>query len=188
MKTLRYLLAIFVPVFVMAYWIHDLEQSVFSGKMIHVPVQGYDPRDLLAGHYLQYRLNLGELDPCSVASSDGVCVCFSESSDSSQLSEATWAGACQVRPDDCSAWLKGSCQGVGFSAGVERFYFPEGLSDKLLTIPEGASVMISTNFSGKGIVADFLVAGEPLSEYVRKAREADLAGGQEQKTDSGTAQ
>jgi len=167
MKSLRFALAVFGPLLVIAVWVARIELVVQGGALMHLRVTGYDPRDLLAGHYLQYRFQFDEIDPCTDSREGERCVCAGESNSSLTISAVTWGGVCAEAPQGCGALLRGRCENGRFVAGVERFYFAESMSEHLLTIPEGASVMIKTDARGHGVVIDFLVEGQPLSEYVR---------------------
>ena len=171
MKTARFALAVIIPLAVMVGWVLRLQLVVSSGAMIHVGVTGYDPRDLLAGHYLQYQLDLGEQSPCGVGAGGEQCVCFTESNSSLTRSQIVWSGACAAAPRECRGLLKGRCEHSRFVAGVERFYFAEGMSDMLRFIPTGASVMLKTDSDGQAVVVDLMVEGEPLAVYVERARE-----------------
>ncbi len=175
MRSLRFALAVFGPILVVALWVARIEQVVQEGALMHLPVTGYDPRDLLAGHYLQYRLLLGDIEPCGEIRDSERCVCATESNSSLSLSEVSWGGACAQAPRRCGVLLRGRCESGRFTAGVERFYFAESMSAHLLTIPDQASVMIKADAEGHGVVVDFLVAGEPLAEYVRNLPPTDAS-------------
>ena len=62
-KKLR-LLAISIPIVAIAAWIASYAFVAHSGETVRLRIQGYDPRDLLAGHYLRYTVNFGNPVEC----------------------------------------------------------------------------------------------------------------------------
>lgn len=56
------LLILLVPVICLFLWGCFLEYDKNSGRKILVSVKGYDPRDLLAGHYIQYVIDWDKTD------------------------------------------------------------------------------------------------------------------------------
>ena len=59
-KTLFFILLL--PVICLFVWNCFLWYTKDSGVEIKVPVMGYDPRDLLSGHYIRYRIDWDEAD------------------------------------------------------------------------------------------------------------------------------
>jgi uncharacterized membrane-anchored protein len=66
-----------VPVVVIALLMVRAEYKAGQGQMYRVSVEGYDPRDLVHGHYLAIRYNLTPLgltlDGMSSGNGDSVC-------------------------------------------------------------------------------------------------------------------
>ena len=46
-----------LPTLFFGIWVVQLSVQVENARMITVPLRGYDPRDLLAGHYIQYDID-----------------------------------------------------------------------------------------------------------------------------------
>ena len=175
MRDLRLAAALLIPILAIGAWITRLNEVVQNGKLIHVAIRGYDPRDLLAGHYMQYQLDLGEIQPCTEARDELACVCFTESRDSTQLSTPLWGGKCSHLPADCPVSLSGHCQGFGrFVSGIERFYVPESLAPDVQILPTGASVMARIDRNQR-VVVDLLIDGMPLDIYVEASRKAQAS-------------
>ena len=57
MKKYLILFILFIPFFFFVGWICLLSTQVAEGKIVEVPITGYDPRDLLRGHYLRYQID-----------------------------------------------------------------------------------------------------------------------------------
>jgi uncharacterized membrane-anchored protein len=69
-----------LPVLVIAFAIASAALSGRNAQTYLFAIEGYDPRDLLRGHYLQYRLSveLTEREPCGDAD---CCLCLTGSPD-----------------------------------------------------------------------------------------------------------
>src|ERR1044071_512967 len=66
-----------------------------SGAVFHVAIAGYDPRDLLQGHYLRYRLQWPGEGTCD---NDTCCLCL-------RISDAPTKVECGVADAACDAQL-----------------------------------------------------------------------------------
>ncbi len=53
-----------LPLICLIAWSSYLVFSVSNGKEVKVAITGYDPRDLLSGHYISYQINWDKTD-CS---------------------------------------------------------------------------------------------------------------------------
>jgi hypothetical protein len=78
------MLAVLVPVLGLAVLVGRAEHSQRNGPVWTIPIEGYDPRDLLHGQYLQYRYRLRwqGTDTCGVMAhgghepAPGCCLCL----------------------------------------------------------------------------------------------------------------
>ncbi len=168
-----------LPFFVLSLWVYRLLHTVTHGDSIVLKVAAYDPRDLLAGHYLQYTINFApdgftptedtSFRPCDVKSeAPERCICLKRGSGMEPAS-VQWMGACaEELLANCKTYLKGQCDNSRFETGLERFYFPDEYSTKLQRAPEGSTILVKLDGNGGGLVTDFFVNGVPLLEYVRK--------------------
>ena len=55
-------LALALPIVILAVWILGLEYRSNAASRVMVTVEGYDPRSLISGHYLQLRVNWEDTD------------------------------------------------------------------------------------------------------------------------------
>ena len=76
-----------VPLICLMCWTGVLFMDRQSGQEVRVSIQGYDPRDLLSGHYIQYQINWDKTD-CSQFE-DGVCP------QDEFCMQATWGRQCR---------------------------------------------------------------------------------------------
>ena len=162
------LLAVAFPLAVMGAWLARLDWHERSGTPVQLAVTGFDPRDLLAGHYLTYTVGYGALSICpseEIAPTE-TCVCLAENSET-RIHEATWAGGCNERPSTCGPFIKGTCRYGRFSANIERFYFPEAFQSTLAVIPEKSTITVILRPTGEGLVTGFAVDGVQLLDYAK---------------------
>ena len=61
----------FIPLLMLATWAEWLYMQRATGVDVKVAVTGYDPRDLLSGHYIQYTIDWERTDCSQFA--NGVC-------------------------------------------------------------------------------------------------------------------
>ena len=48
---------LFIPVFILLGWVFVIQFDISSGVKMDLPIRGYDPRDILAGHYLSVEVD-----------------------------------------------------------------------------------------------------------------------------------
>lgn len=75
LKKYGYIGLVFLPVLILLMWVATIEVQRGQGREVVVRLQGYDPRDLLSGHYISYRLDWDKTD-CSQFENK-VCPIFS---------------------------------------------------------------------------------------------------------------
>lgn len=71
LKKYGYAGLVFLPVMIMLAWVATIENERYQGREVVVRLRGYDPRDLLSGHYISYRINWDETDCAQFE--NGVC-------------------------------------------------------------------------------------------------------------------
>lgn len=169
-----FIAAAILPILGLLTSVAEHEFRLRQGKEFILKIKGYDPRDLLSGHYLTYQvdyeaegqencssLSAADLLLGTVPSGPEMCVCFAKQGTREFLScdAETLAG--------CEAVLRGECQSRRFTAGIERFYIPEGKSlvlDHLVRAARG-EIVVSIPASGRAIVKDLLIDGKSWREY-----------------------
>lgn len=62
MKTKILAISFALPFICLLVWTLDLAWQRSHGQEVTVAVMGYDPRDLLSGHYIQYQIDWGRTD------------------------------------------------------------------------------------------------------------------------------
>jgi uncharacterized membrane-anchored protein len=122
-----------------------------TGVEVILPISGYDPRDLLSGHYLIYRIEYGVEGICSGLTGQGTTgyVCLDPKMFSSS------------QPLNCSTLIRGICNDGRFEAGIEKYYVPEKQARQLeqQIQSKSASILLSITSTGQAQVKDLMVNG-----------------------------
>ncbi|EMY77676.1 GDYXXLXY protein [Leptospira weilii serovar Ranarum str. ICFT] len=140
MKFLKRILpvALLLPIAFFGSEIVYLEFIKKSGKELILPITGYDPRDLLAGHYLRYNINYQADSLCTYSQTansfskfnktEQHCVCYPYSG-KMETDAGTFVESCDPETLKnrllCKLYLRGYCQYGRFQIGNERFYVNE---------------------------------------------------------------
>ena len=148
--------ALAFPIIVLAVLTLIKRNIYTNGKEVILNIEAYDPRDLLSGHYLTYKINYDIDSVCpNKAYSDEAYVCFEPK------------GFSYTDPANCGKKIRGRClNDHNFIANLERFYIPESraieLSEKVRT--QKASIVVAVMPEGHAIVKDLLIDGKGWKE------------------------
>jgi uncharacterized membrane-anchored protein len=124
------------------------------GHVVKLPVRGYDPRDLISGHYIRFRLvAVGEADELS-ADADEFCL---EERDGRHHIDSVHYSA-----GDCDIFIRR----VDPTFGVDRFYLDERKAKDLAWIPASADAYVTATVSRDGgiHVTDLVIDGKSVSD------------------------
>jgi hypothetical protein len=157
-----HLAVIFVPLLAIAGWIGSYMMHVANSATYELAIRGFDPRDLLSGHYLRYQVDYGMPITCEKVQTNW-CVCLKPGEDN-DVASGIWQGDCSDAR--CDTPLKGTCRYGRFTAGIEQFFFSEQYTRELAVVPPESSIIVSVSRSGKGVVKEMLVGGEPLAKWL----------------------
>jgi uncharacterized membrane-anchored protein len=133
-----------------------------SGVQLELPIQGYDPRDLISGHYLVYTIDYGIEKPCEAAvplpRADQTAVNKAMANREPELKLCL--------RDSCSVWIRGRCEGTRFVAGIERFFIPEEHARQIETLIQGkpSSLVVSIGPDGRAAIVDLKIDGQPWQD------------------------
>lgn len=130
-------------------------QQRASGVEVVLPIEGFDPRDLLSGHYLTYQIDFGVETTCSTPNTVAD-LCLEPTRSIHPQGEL---------PADCRLFIQGSCDSnATFSVeNLNRFYIPEihaSLLDAKVRDNQGALVL-SVDQAGNAAIKDLLINGKP---------------------------
>ncbi len=158
-----HLAGIVIPILVIAGWIGTYVFGSKTGMVVTLPIEGFDPRDLLSGHYLRYRVDYGMDVKCK--SREKLTACLRPAEDGMWRA---WQFIPQVEAPPCDVFLQGECKHGRFDAGIERYYFPEKYTRELAVVPPASTIDVAITEKGKGIVKAMHVGGKPVVEWARE--------------------
>ena len=160
-------LIVAIPFIVLCLLIVRAEYHLKVGEQWDIELTGYDPRDLLRGHYLRLRLNYDWNKDLDNNSSDtSYCLCLRDIGNQ----------APQVSKTDCSL-ARSYCDGFirsEFEQELDRFYIPETQARKAEDLlrkarrDNKAYLRLSINKKGEPRIVDLLIDGESLHTLLAK--------------------
>jgi len=174
----RLWLALTLPLLVIAGSILRAEFHLVQADVFHFEVAGYDPRDLLRGHYLRFSLTLDRavaghdgLAACDPAQGEACCHCLLGSPESAPplLTLTT----CEIPEATCDGVAR-----YGELAALDRFYVPEAhaleaealLGEARQRDPGAALLAVALSQNGEAQIVDLIVDGMPLLEQLGAER------------------
>lgn len=163
--------AVAFPIVLLLGWVTQLEFQNATGTVVRVPVYGYDPRDLLSGHYLRFTF-LSQQSPSNLCdstellASEQTCVCLKRDGDSqNNLHQLSEVKSCSDADSTCSLYLQGICDS---RAEEGKYYIPESLAPKLSVVPSGATATLSVTRGGRYNILQLYVGDQTIEEYARR--------------------
>lgn len=158
------LLCLLLPLVGLAGYVAYAEARIRAGVRWRIPIAGYDPRDLLSGHYLTFRFDwerLGATTGDCPGDANAPChVCLQGGDDPREggrfrpvagLASREEVRRCDGFVDAAEAW------------GSRRHYIPEGDGARLeaLIRDHKAAVIISLSGAGKAQVVELTIDETP---------------------------
>ncbi|WP_165778857.1 GDYXXLXY domain-containing protein [Leptospira perolatii] len=176
-KKILSVIAFLIPVLVLFSLVLDREIDLRKGKVLILPMTGYDPVDLLSGHYLLFRLDLRSDDlSCTLfkSTNKGIseagidlqgsekatdpCVCYSEMEPTYVESFLKNCSEENRKSAKCWVFLRGTCKWNRFDVDIHKYFIPEGKAkeyeDKLRKT--GAKLKLRVNEEGRGTIETIL--------------------------------
>jgi len=153
------LFAVALPVFALGLMVARAEITTRTGRPYRLSIQGYDPRDLVRGHYLRYRLGFlssPDLEHCTAAT---CCYCLRGPAESEP---AVTKVSCNETAS-CDAWFP-----EGQIDHLEQFFIPEDRGGALGSALRAHSAQLRVRVSAGGsvVIQDLLLDGKPWREVV----------------------
>jgi len=159
---LRLAAALVFPIIVLAAntWMYQQQRS--AGESFKFPIEGFDPRDMLSGHYLFYKVDYGILNGNGCPASDITAVlCLRPEKRVYPVDE---------RPAGCEVYLQGECDASSvFTAGLDRFYIPQEYAAKLeeKIANKKGEIEVSIDKHGNAALLDLLIEGKTWKESIQ---------------------
>ena len=104
MKKYLLIAAVVFPIVVLLGVMLSKQAQLSQGSQVVLPIAGFDPRDLLSGHYLTYRINYGASPDCYRVQGGGqkLYACLSEEFGPENFYRARFIGQDDMADSGCS--------------------------------------------------------------------------------------
>jgi len=140
------------------------EETPRRGGPIHLPIEGYDPRDLLSGHYVRFQLvavreATNIIDPRRNVSPQTFCI---ERRDGLYHVKGVRSGDAS----SCSPFLRATYDDRGhWDFGVDRFYVDERLANEARWVQPSPNTYLVAVVDGDGAIhpIDLVVNGNSFA-------------------------
>lgn len=158
------LLAVGAPL-VNAYIVHGNARDY---DVVQVDIEPYDPRDILRGHYLRFRIdwNLPEEGTPSCKGKD-CCLCLGKE----EINPSARILTCDAAQEKgaCTHFVQGSANGREFFGMPDRFYVDEKYALPLEKVFADKKEKFRLELSmrpGKPVIRDLFIGDRPYRAYV----------------------
>ena len=166
----KLLLVVMIPFILLCLLVARAEYHLSIGTQWDFAITGYDPRDLLRGHYLRFRVAYDwqeSQNECNGRTSCSYCLTdVGKQTPKVQIVDTHIAKQCD-----------GFMQYDDLQEPLNRFYIPETqarLAEDLLRqarIDNTAYLRLSINKKGTPRIVDLLIDGRPLEELLEESSE-----------------
>lgn len=148
------MLALGIPCFVLLVMAAYHQVLIMTAPEHEFEIEGYDPRDLLSGHYLQFRVKYPTDIKCEQPQPASMCV-----SPSVRLMTGN-------NFEGCRQWINGICNYGIFSDNLTRFYIPADRAAVLeAAIQKGRATVKVAVSQGNAVIKDLLINGKSWREF-----------------------
>lgn len=158
-------LALLLPILALFGIVIKEELNLRIGEEIILPIAGYDPLDPIRGRYIAFRVRYG-LQACpgrrSYASDKTGYVCIKPDRFFTYQKNALY---------NCDLFIRGTCEGNRFMAGIERIFLPEKDAKALDSVVRRGAVSreikVFVSQNGTARVKDLLLDGVSWRDYAK---------------------
>jgi hypothetical protein len=184
-KEIFKIVALALPVLAMALLIGMHIQNRGNGTLWEVPVTGYDPRDLLRGHYLTFRYDWDWEMSTSCKRGEACILCLRENAPGSRYNPKVQIVNAEDAPKQCAAFIQGHGNGsvnqfeIGPKKGngLRRYYIPEAEARRLDGLLRGwnreengehkFAMGLRVSQDGRAFVERMYIDGTALEEWLK---------------------
>ena len=166
MKNKRVILAVAIPFILLCLLIVRAEYHVKTGQQWNFKMTGYDPRDLLRGHYLQFRVEYDwQAARGSCSSSQTCCLCLTSTG---EITPSVHKTSCSTAKTQCDGFMLSEHQ-----QSLNRFYIAETEARRAEKIVQqarrdnNAYITTSINNQGEPVIVDLLIGKQSLNDLLK---------------------
>lgn len=160
---------LFLPLLVLGGLVSKNAHDLASAKTWRVGITGYDPRDLLHGHYLNFRF-AWNLSPASRGCLAGQSCCLCLDAQAGSMTPLTSLMSCGAAAA-CASTLSWP-----HPQDAQRYFIPESAATQLNRLLANSRFNLSVDLnitpSGRQILGDLYIDGVEWREYLRQHPDA----------------
>jgi len=168
--------ALILPLVIFMALIFYKQAKVSMGEEVILPITGFDPRNILSGHYLVYEIDYG-LENESYCSMKGnknaevyLCLIKNKEKKGGYLSSLdSYYEDSDLYDSGCDAVIKGRCNYGRFipDSEIGKFYIPEEYAHSLdRAVRRGkGKIVLSVTRGGSAAIKDLLIDDKSWKEY-----------------------
>lgn len=153
--------ALVLPLLVLGVGIVRGERAIRMGEIWRFDIGGYDPRDLLRGRYLRFRIEEQWGEPREATAETMECACLERTGD--ETAPILHAASCSFARARCDSFVvRDELQ------KLDRFYIPEARAGDLekrlqdAAARDAAQILVAIDRHGTPVIVDLLVDGTPI--------------------------
>ena len=165
MKIRNKIIALLIPILIIVGSIGKSEYQLATGKVWKFKVSGYDPRDLLRGHYVNYQVEFDwQKDRGICLDKNDCCLCLNRKKAS--------LGSVMVSKMSCSLATE-RCDGLmreEYIQELRKYFIPEDKGKVLEKVirEKDAEILVAISNDGHPVVRDLLIDGITWSKAIKK--------------------
>ncbi len=178
------LLVLALPILTMGLLIGLNTYNKTTGDLYRIPITGYDPRDILRGHYLTFRYDWNWKNP-KIANCKGTkcTLCLTPESANNNYNPSAFIISRDANLKECTNHINGMSYGASsFEIGskkaynLRRYYIPEQYAYDLDSALRGRNrdeqkhkfdIGLRVNKNGQAFIERMYIDGQPLEEWVK---------------------
>ena len=175
-------LALVLPMLLLVFMVGRSEWQLAHSDTWFFSIRGYDPRDLLRGHYMRFQLVVTPdetLEPCDI-DDPACCYCLD---DRGRFEAHVTLATCETASLTCDDYVQ-----TQPLHSLDRFYIPETGRRELETRLRDAAaaghahLAVAVDRAGQPMIEGLWVDGEPIS--LVEPEEADLPDSRDRSDDA----
>lgn len=164
----RLVIALLLPLVALVLLIVRAELVLKQGKRWTVAITGYDPRDLVRGHYLLFRLKwkpASSLDEQCPSTSEDCYLCLErQGDDTSARPEPTMRRVYSYQTKQCDSAFPAATE-----ENLHKYFIPEdkgAVLERAIREKE-ASLVLAVSASGEVVIKDLLLNDVPWTQAIK---------------------
>jgi uncharacterized membrane-anchored protein len=164
----RLVIALLLPLVALLLLIVRAELVLMQGKRWTVAITGYDPRDLVRGHYLLFRLKwkpASSLDEQCPSTSENCYLCLErQGGDTSARPEPTMRRVYPYQTKQCDSAFPAATE-----ENLHKYFIPEdkgAVLERAIREKE-ASLVLAVSATGEVVIKDLLLNDEPWTQAIK---------------------